>query len=245
MNPQIGIENCLSFINCQLQPPHRAVLERHALPSRRAITISRQTGSGGHSVAQKLLELLHSHSAPGERPWTVFDRDLVQKALEDHNLPKRLARFMPEDRILEISDTMDELFGLHPSSWTLVHKTADTILRLVELGQVIIIGRGANVITRKLDSVFHVRLVGSLERRVAYLQELNHSTRETALELAQREDLGRARYLKKYLREDIDNPLLYHLVINTDLVSHEEAARIIAEAVLSRRVDLHPECASP
>jgi hypothetical protein len=105
-------------------------------------------------VAQKVLEVLQGNAPTDECQWTVFDRNLVEKVLEDHNLPKRLARFMPEDRILEISDTMDELFGLHPSSWTLVHKTADTILRLAELGHVIIIGRAANVITSRLDYVF-------------------------------------------------------------------------------------------
>ena len=80
----------------------------------------------------------------------------MEKVLEDHSLPNRLARFMPEDRISEISDTMDELFGLHPPSWTLVRQTADTILHLAELGNVIVIGRGAAVITRKLDYVFNV-----------------------------------------------------------------------------------------
>ncbi len=233
MNPQIGLENCWSFINCQLQPPRPAIRAQPSGPVRRAITISRQSGSGGHSIAQKLLELLQPVAAPDQRPWTVFDRELVEKVLDDHNLPKRLARFMPEDRILEISDTMDELFGLHPSSWTLVHKAADTILRLAELGHVILIGRGANVITRKLDYVFHVRLVGSLEHRARYLQVLNHSTYEAALGLARHEDLGRARYLRKYFGKDINDPLLYHLVINTDLVSHDEAAKMIAESVTS------------
>ena len=231
MNPQIGLENCLSFINCQLQSPRLPAHDYRDVPSRRAITISRQSGSGGHSVAQKVLEILQAHTAKDILPWTVFDRNLVEKALEDHNLPKRLARFMPEDRILEISDTMDELFGLHPSSWSLVHKTADTILRLAELGHVIIIGRGANVITRKLDYVFHVRLVGSLEKRVQYMQELNHSSYQSALELVRQEDLGRERYLRKYFKKDINDPLLYHLIINTDLVPYDEAAMMITQAV--------------
>ena len=33
------------------------------------------------------------------------------------------------------------------------------------------------------------------------------------------------RYVKKYFGKDIDDPLLYHLVINTDLVSYGESAR--------------------
>jgi cytidylate kinase len=230
MNPPIGLNHCLTFINTQLQPPHSEATHRNGI-HRRAITISRQTGSAGHTVAAKLVELLQAQTSPDQRPWTVFDKNLVEKVLEDHHLSGRLARFMPEDRIGEVSDTIDELFGLHPPSWTLVRKSADTILRLAEMGNVILIGRAANVITRKLDFVFHVRLVGSLEKRVKYMQELEHLEHKRALALVEREDLGRRRYLKKYFEEDIDNPLLYHLIINTDLVPYENAARLIADAV--------------
>jgi cytidylate kinase len=145
-----------------------------------------------------------------------------------------VARFMPEDRISEISDTMEELFGLHPPSWVLVRKVTETILHLAELGNVILIGRGAAVVTAKLDYVFHVRLVSSLENRVRRMQELNHLDRAAALRLIQQEDRGRERYLKKYFETDVDDPLLYHLMINTDRISHETAARLIADAVLSR-----------
>src|SRR5947207_14953602 len=171
MNPHIGLENCLSFINCQMQPPRFSAFKSEERQPRRAITISRQSGSGGHSVAEKLVAILRARDPDPGCAWTVFDRELVKKVLEDHHLPERLARFMPEDKISEIVDTMDELFGLHPPSWTLVHKMADTILRLAELGKVILIGRGANVITSKFDYVFHVRLVGSLPRRVTYMEQ--------------------------------------------------------------------------
>jgi cytidylate kinase len=201
---------------------------------RRAVTISRQTGSGAHTVAEKLAALLQAHTPKEACPWVVFDRNLVEKVLADHDLPERVARFMPEDRISSISDTMEELFGLHPPSWLLVRKASETILRLLELGNVILIGRGATVISAKLDHVFHVRLVGSLEKRVQHVQELNHLSKEAALRLIQREDRGRKRYLKRYFKTDLEDPLLYHLAINTDLVSYDEAARIIADTVLKR-----------
>ena len=140
---------------------------------------------------------------------------------------------MPEDRISEISDTMDELFGLHPPSWTLVRQTSDTILHLAELGNVILIGRGANIITAKLEYSFHVRLVGSLERRVKRMQEAQHLNAKSALDLVQREDLGRKRYLKKYFNKDIEDPLLYHLVINTGVMSQDQAVSLLLDAVLS------------
>ena len=145
-----------------------------------------------------------------------------------------MARFLAEDRISEIEDTVDELFGLHPPSWTLVRQTTETILHMVELGKVIIIGRGAGVITRNLDYVFHVRLVGSLETRLEHVQKYYKMGKKEAQEFIHREDRGRRRYLHKYFNQEIDDPLLYHLVINTDLVSHLKAARVIGDTLLQQ-----------
>ena len=130
------------------QPPDKRAFPPEKNVRKRAITISRQSGCGAHAVAEKLAAWLQARSPKDAPPWTVFDRNLVEKVLEDHNLPQRLAKFMPEDRVSEMADTMDELFGLHPPSWTLVRQAADTILHLAELGNVILIGRGANVITQ-------------------------------------------------------------------------------------------------
>jgi cytidylate kinase len=199
----------------------------------RAVTISRQTGSGAHAVGEELAEYLQAHSPKNTPPWTLFDRNLVEKVLQDHNLPERMARFLAEDRISELQDTMDELFGLHPPSWTLVRQTTETILKLVELGRVIIIGRGGGIITRNLDYVFHVRLVGSLERRLEHVQEHYKMEKKAAEEFIQQEDRGRRRYLRKYFALEIDDPLLYHAVINTDLVPYRLAARMIGDALLS------------
>jgi len=232
MNLAHGLERCRTFIDTQLQPAGKGLTATENGKLWRAVTISRQTGSGAYLVAEKLAACLQTHTPKDARPWTVFDRNLVEKVLEDHHLPQRLARFMPEDKVSEIADTMDELFGLHPPSWTLVRQTADTILRLVELGNVIVIGRGATVLTGKLDHVFHVRLVGSLEKRVAHIQEHLRLSKEGALELIRREDRGRQRYLKEHFKADIEDPLLYHLVVNTDRVPYERAARIIADAML-------------
>jgi len=229
-----GLEQALTFINCQMRPAGTGLISPEYGVPPRAVTITRQTGSGAHIVAEKLAAILQVHTPKEARPWTVFDRNLVEKVLNEHDLPERLARFMPEDRISSISDTMEELFDLHPPSWLLVRKVTETILHLVELGNVIVIGRGATAITAKLDQVFHVRIVGSLEKRVQHVQELNHVSKEAALRIIRREDRGRQRYVKRYFRTDLENPLLYHLVINTDLVAYDDAARIIAEAMLKR-----------
>jgi cytidylate kinase len=226
----LGVERCLSFINAQLKANGKGRNGEESSGQIRAVTISRQAGCGAVVVAQKLAECLQARKAHNGSQWTVFDRNLVERVLEEHNLPQRLAKFMPENWTSEIEDIIDDLFGLHPPTEILVRQTAETILRLAKLGNMIIIGRGANVITAKLDSVFHVRLVAPLERRVERIEESDHLDQAGALELIRREDKGRTRYLKKYYHKDINDPLLYHLVINTGLVGYEGAARIIETA---------------
>lgn len=232
MNAELGLERCHRYLNSHLRS---ASSERNWSEPERprwGVAISRQAGCGALAVAEKLAEYLQNRTPKDAPPWTVFDRNLVEKVLEDHQLPKHLAKFMPENWISEIKDTMDQLFGLHPPSWILVRQTAETILRLTKLGNVIIIGRGANVITARLKHIFHVRLVASLTKRVERIQENDQLDRKAALAFIRREDVGRKRYLKKHYQKDIEDPLFYHLVINTDLVPYEKAARIIGDAMM-------------
>ncbi len=233
-----GVERCLSFINSQMQPPDRALMFGPPTAHKCAITISREAGCRAHALAEKLVRYLEPHNAPEAPPWTIFDKNLIQQVLQEHQLPERLAQFMPEDRILEIDDIMDELFGLRPPSWTLVQQISETILRLADLGNVIIVGRGANIITAKLSHVFHLRMVGSLQRRIENMQCFEGLQLKEATERIRHEDLGRQRYVKKHFEKDVGDPLLYHLVINTDLVSPAEAVPLVGELALKRKVPI-------
>ena len=51
---------------------------------------------------------------------------------------------------------------MHPSQYTLVQKTGETILHLAQLGYVIIVGRASNIITAKMPGGVHIRLVSPL-----------------------------------------------------------------------------------
>ncbi len=228
-----SFDRCLTFINCQINPTNQPVPKTRREP-RMAVTLSRETGSGAMAIGEALAKYMQEH-CPCKCPWAVFDRNLLEKILEDHHLPTRIAKFLPEDSISGINDMVDELLGLHPPAWTIVRQGTETVLHLAELGNVILIGRGATVITAKLENVFHVRLVGSLEKRIERIQASNNLTRAKALDFIRRTDQGRARFLKKYFHHKIDNPLLYDIGINTDRYSPEEAAWLIGEAVIKRR----------
>ncbi|MBI5385463.1 MAG: cytidylate kinase-like family protein [Verrucomicrobia bacterium] len=224
-----SLERCFSYIGCQLNPSSHGFHPPAIL--RPTVTLSRQTGSGAMEIAHTLADYLEERR-PAPRRWTVFDRNLVERVLEEHNLPKELARFMPEDRVSAIQDMVEELLGLHPPSWTLLRQTTETILHLAELGNVILVGRAANIITRRLNNVFHVRLVAPLDQRVERVMAHAQLSHAAALDFIKKEDLGRKRYLKDYFKADIEDYELYDLVVNTARLSHPEAVRLIGDAVL-------------
>ena len=165
-----GLEHCPSFISSQVQFSRRIGIAG-AKNVRRAVTISRQAGCGALVVAEKLAHYLQGHPAGNACPWVVFDRNLMDKVLEDHNLPACLAKFLPEDRISELEDLMADVFGVHPPATTVLQQTAETMLKLAEAGNVILIGRGANIVTARLPHVLHVRLVAPLEDRIEHAHE--------------------------------------------------------------------------
>lgn len=233
MNIKIGLEKCSSIISSELQfESHSAAPGKVA--HRSVVTISRQSGCGAHAVGEKLAAYLEAHAPDTSCPWKLFDNNLVNNVLAEHKLPRRFARFMEEDRSSELNDIMDELLGTHPPSGVLVQHTAETILRLAERGNVILIGRGAHLVTRELPHVLHVRLVACMEKRVEHLRRNRDIRNDDALELVRKEDRGRRRYLKKYFGADLDDPLLYHLILNTDRFSYEQTARIIGDIVMNR-----------
>jgi cytidylate kinase len=236
MIANVSAEQCLSFIHSQLQAPGQP--GKFAKKDvRRAVTLSRQTGSGAGMVAEKLAEYLQQHAAGDGCPWTVFDHNLMDKVLEDHNLPTRLAKFLPEDRVSQLEDILADVFEVHPPSQTVIYQSTETIFKLADLGNVILIGRGSTVITAGQPHVLHVRLVAPLARRIEHICEFYHLTGAEAHKFCLSQDRGRERYLKTYFNADVNNPLLYHLIINTGLVGYDQAAQLIGEAVLN----LHPD----
>ncbi len=200
-----------------------------------AITISRQTGAGAVTVAHLVARQLDL-DCQGDPPcpWVVFDRDLVSKILEDHNLSREIEEFMQEDTKFPLTDALEALLGLHPLSWTLKEYAKETIRKLAVNGNVILVGRGAAVITTLFRHILHVRLVAPFYIRVRNFAEFHHITAAKATRLVRETDEARSRYVQSYFGADVDDPLHYHLVINTERNSFQETAQIISNALMNR-----------
>ncbi|HRY43236.1 MAG TPA: cytidylate kinase-like family protein [Thermoanaerobaculia bacterium] len=201
---------------------------------RPVVTVSRETGAGGNTFGEALCAWLEEHQPKGRGPWALVDRELVDKILEDDALPDRLASWSPEDHLAGVSFVIEELLGLHRATWKPMQETTETILRLGEMGNVVLVGRGANVILGHLPQAFHVRLVASLESRLENVAEARGLSKKAARAWVEAEDKARRRFIRRYFQVDVADPLLYNVVVNVDRVPIDEAAGIVGEAVLAR-----------
>ena len=200
---------------------------------RPAITISRESGAGALAVATLVAQELNA-VCPGDPPrlWAVFTRNLPGKILEDHSLSKRIEEFMPEDFRFPLTESFEFLLGLHPRSGVLREYAKDTIRKLAASGNVILVGRGAAVITGGLPHVLRVRLVAPFQFRVRNFARSHGIPEEEAVRMVRGNDAARRRYVRAYLNSDVTDALHYDLVINTESRGFERAARIISAAVV-------------
>jgi hypothetical protein len=215
-----------------------SLLGQDKVPQGPCITISRETGAGSDMVSEHLIEFFKEKIKNKNVNWSIFDRNLIEKVMEDHNLPGTLNDYFSEEKKSKFTSMIDELFGVHPPLWTILQKTSSTILNLAQLGYVVIVGRGGNIITSKLKNCIHVRLVGNLEDRIAHVENHYNIGRKESIEFIKKEDLNRKNYILTNFKKQIDDPALYHLIINTSLVPYAETAKLIGDLAKSRFPDL-------
>ena len=218
----------------------RLYLESHSTDSQiikkvgPCITVSRECGSGSGIIDELLKDILQQNQSEEYGKWEIFDKNIIEKILEDHQLPERLGKLFREERKSSITYMMNELLGLQPSTYTLLHKTVQTILQLAQMGNVIIVGRAATIITEHLHNAFHIRLVAPLEDRIKRVMDYYRLGRKDAIDKIKSDDISRMEYMRDNFHKDINDPLLYHMVINTHLLNYTEAAKTIASAVINK-----------
>jgi cytidylate kinase len=198
------------------------------------ITISRETGAGADILSQKLIEILQKYKKENLPDWTIFDKNLIEKVLEDHQLPKTLSEVFDEKKYSSILSFASEVLVGQPSIQTFIHKTTQTILSLAEIGNVIIVGRGGNIVTANLQNAFHIRLVSTLEDRIKHVREVYGYDTKQATEFLKKDDQARKNFISTYFHKQIDDPLLYHLTINTHRFTYDHVAELIADAVMTK-----------
>jgi cytidylate kinase len=111
--------------------------------------------------------------------------------------------------------------------------TEKVLLNQAATGEGVILGRAAVLVLRDDPRVLRVRLDGPADRRVDQVVALEGIDRETAQRALRETDRAHAEYVRRFYGARLDDPSLYHLVLDStaiDLGTCVEAIAVIAAA---------------
>jgi cytidylate kinase len=195
----------------------------------RAVTLSREYGSGGGEIANHLARRLG---------WQVVDHEVVVQVAQQLHVSEADAEAFDEvveSRATRILNSLRLLQPMMPvidvpqtiTSRAFYEARGRVIEGAVATGAVVIVGRGAQAHLAGRRDVFHVRIVAPLEARIAYVMRREGRDEAGARERITRKDEERRRYLQAFYQQDPRDAHLYDIVLNTGIIDLGSAVDII------------------
>jgi cytidylate kinase len=196
----------------------------------RAITISREYGSGGGEIASRLATRLQ---------WDLIDHGIVERTAHEMGMSQEEAEAHDEYTKSRVSQVLSSMQYLYPASMVLAPPEAfltdgeyrtvvNRIVRAVAArGQVVIVGRASQVILAEMRDILHVRIIAPFEKRVAYVMQREGLDRHKAESRIQMKDHDRARHLEVEYHQKPQDARLYDIVLNTSLLDLESVVDVI------------------
>lgn len=172
------------------------------------ITISREYGSGGRIIGQKVAERLNI---------PFYDRGLVEMISEKSGLSEKFineAELYREDAIkyagYDVSLQM-------PLTHVVFHAEAEVILSLAEKGDCVIVGRCADYVLQERQDVLNVFVYASIANRIERITKIYGDKVKNVKAFITRYDKDRAAYYDYYTDKKWGDLRSYHLSINSDM----------------------------
>lgn len=203
----------------------------------RAVTISREYGSGGGEIAARLAASLG---------WRLVDHEVVvrvagalgvseaEAATYDEHTEGWIARMLRGLQPLALIGQV-ATGGVLPGQDDEAQRYQAMLHLVVEgaqrEGQAVIVGRGAQVLLADRPDVLHARIVAPLARRVAYVAAREGLTTDEAQARVALKDRDRAHYLQASYHRHPSDPLLYDLIVNTGALGIDDAVDLLALAL--------------
>ena len=197
----------------------------------RAITISREYGSGGGEIASRLAKRLG---------WRLIDHAIVERTALEMGTSTQEAEAHDEYTEGRVSRVLNSMLYLYPASMVSAPPEAflsdddyrNTVNRIVRAaavrGHVVIVGRASQVILAGLRDVLHVRVIAPFEKRVAYVMQREGLDQHAAESRIHTKDHDRVRHLEMEYHQKLEDARLYDLVLNTSLLDLESAVDVIS-----------------
>jgi cytidylate kinase len=206
-------------------------------PRRHVITISREAGALGTTTAHAI----------GERPgWPVYDQydqEILNRIGQEMGLHVNMVKLIDERPMNWLEECIAGLVSdYHLSHDRYMIQVIAMVRALAEEGNCIIVGRGANFLLPR-ETTLNVRLIGELNDRVAHVQKKLGLSKPEAVKWVEKTSKHRHDFVKHHFGKNVEDPLLYDLVLNTSRFSADECAEVIV-AALNRKLARRPAAAA-
>jgi len=206
------------------------------------VTISREAGAGGRTLMSRLVDRLNElDPANSQRPpWAGFDKELVEKVAEDHNLHKTLVSLLGE----QCHSWLYDVFAGLSSQTTEVmvyRRVAETIRGLALGGRVVTVGRGGVFITQNLPMGVHIQVVAPFEHRVQQMARLLDTDPKHAANEVRRIDQNRESFYHRYWPNTPLSPNVFTATFNSAAISEHKMVEAILPLIPGLKLgDKHP-----
>jgi len=188
--------------------------------SLRVITISRQAGSGGRTLARTLAESLG---------FEFIDHQILDYIAKNTGAREKLLDSLDEKSRSGVELWVEGILrGRYVDQMEYMHWLVKSVTAMAEHGNAVILGRGGNVILGARGGL-HIRVVAPRDLRIANLVNYRNMPIVEAKRTIDLSDDQRRSFHRENFGSDIDNPQDYHLVLNTGSVSLECARKVILE----------------
>jgi cytidylate kinase len=186
------------------------------------ITISREAGSGGNILAKRLSDQLE---------FDLFSQEFIHNMAESASVSVRLLETLDEKgaSVLEewISSIVDKRH-LWPDQY--LQHLMKIIGTIGKHGRAVIVGRGANFVLPP-EKRLSVRVIAPLETRLRNASQKFSVSVDEARSRVLKTESDRKAFIKKYFNDDIRHPLNYDLIINTRMLSIDDAVNSVSGAL--------------
>ncbi len=184
------------------------------------ITISEMLGTGGEKIARQVAKELN---------YNFYGEEELFKAADEMGYLSDIKKLGEKSPAL-----LERFFSEKPKIY--LDRLQSVIYEVAKKGDALFFGRGSQLLLHSFDCAFHVLVTGSMEKRVKRVMEEKQVGKEVAEKVIHRSDHDKRGFIRFAFDEDWLNPHLYDLILNTDKLSVDSAARMIATGARSEEI---------
>lgn len=189
------------------------------------VAVSREFGSGGHIIAEKIAEDLG---------FRYYDRSMLDKLAEQHNMDiAHIEKYdeKPKNRFLtktrgEYSNSLAE--NLAQMQFQFLRDKADSGESFV------VVGRCAETVLKDREGLISIFVVADKDEKIRYVMNRLNLSEEKAASKVKRHDLTRKIYHNDHSNFKWGDSRYYDVCINSSRLGFDRTAEVLEEYIKAR-----------